>query len=361
LKMNSATLDSEEIKKCWTLPRLYVGSNSIVTLTAGSNISLSHEQTHYLTKVMRLLKKKRQKPLQDANDEIVVDKDCIRIFNGRDGEWLAKVRVLEQEDEGGNNNKRKRRQLRQGDITLTAECIRQLRIQDRGKDESRPWLIFAPLKNQSRMKLLMEKCTELGIGSIIPVVSDRTESNAILSLLGSASLEEDQVYGTKRSTSESDVSFEKLELQAIEASEQCERLSIPFISTDLVLTPPEEKIDSALWKVENLVKQWNDGWKENKRVLLICRERCSDNENATEGKASVLPLLHALHSNNRVAFLVGPEGGWSAEEEALFDEICSRWTNDDAPIKCVSLGSSVLRAETASILAIGAWALVHDE
>jgi 16S rRNA (uracil1498-N3)-methyltransferase len=361
--MSLTTLGSDEIKKCWTLPRLYVGSHSVATLTAGSNISLSQEQTHYLTKVMRLLKKKKQKPLQDGNNEITVDKDCIRIFNGRDGEWLAKVRVLEQEEDeslDGNRNKRKRRQPRQGDITLVAECIHQLRIQDTDKDEIRPWLIFAPLKNQSRMKLLMEKCTELGIGSIIPVVSDRTEGSAVLSLVGSAALEEDEVYGTKRSSSENDVSFEKLELQAIEASEQCERLSIPCISTDVGLIPPEEGLDSAIWKVEDVVKQWNGGWKENKRVLLICRERCSE-ENVSERKASVLPLLRALHSNNQVAILVGPEGGWSAEEEALFDEICSRYNNDDAPVKCVSLGSSVLRAETASILSIGAWALIHDE
>lgn len=362
-RMNLITLDSEELKKCWTLTRLYVGSHSVVTLTFGSSISLSQEQTHYITKVMRLLKKKRQKQ-QDENNDIRVDRDCIRIFNGRDGEWLAKVRVVEQvEDESsdGDRNKRRRRQSRQGDITLVAECIHQLRIQDKDKDVARPWLIFAPLKKQSRMKLLMEKSTELGIGSIIPAISDRTEGSAAMSLLGSAALEEDEVYGTKRSSIDNDVSFEKLELQAIEAAEQCERLSIPCISKDAGLTPPEEGLGSALWKVRDVVKQWDSGWKQNKRVLLICRERCSE-ENVSDGKASVLPLLHALRSNNRVAFLVGPEGGWSAVEEELFDEISSRYNNeDDAPVKCVSLGSSVLRAETASILAIGAWALIHDE
>jgi len=364
LRMNLVTLDSEEIKKCWNLPRLYVGTHSVATLTAGASISLSQEQTHYLTKVMRLLKKKRQKPTDDNND-VTVDRDCIRIFNGRDGEWLAKVHVLEQNgDEStsdGNKNKRKRRQSRQGDITLVAECIHQLRIQDIEKDAARPWLLFAPLKKQSRMKLLMEKCTELGTGSIIPVVSDRTEGSAVLSLLGSAALETDQVYGTKRSSSDNDMSFEKLELQAIEASEQCERLSIPCISKDVGLPLPDQGLGSALWKVQDVVEQWAGGWEEQKRVLLICRERCSE-ENVSDGKAIVLPLLHALHSNNQVAFLVGPEGGWSVEEEALFDDICSKYnSDDDAPVKCVSLGTSVLRAETASILATGAWALVHDE
>lgn len=362
LQMNLVTLGSDEIKKCWNLPRLYVGAHSVATLTSGASISLSQEQTHYLTKVMRLLKKKKQK-LSENDNEITVDRDCIRIFNGRDGEWLAKVHVLEQNGDGsdGDKNKRKRRQSRQGDITLAAECIYQLRIQDQDKDMARPWLLFAPLKKQSRMKLLMEKCTELGTGFIIPVVSDRTEGSAVLSLLGSAALETDEVYGTKRSSSDNDMSFEKLELQAIEASEQCERLNIPCISKDVGLPPPDEGMDSALWKVQDIVEQWSGGWEQQKRVLLICRERCSD-ENVSDGKANVIPLLQALSSNNQVAFLVGPEGGWSAEEETLFDEICSRYNNeDDAPVKCVSLGSSVLRAETASILATGAWALVHDE
>ena len=362
LSMNLVTLDADEVKKCWNLPRLYVGIHSTIALTAGASISLSQEQTHYLIKVMRLLKKKRQNP-SDDNNNVTVDRDCIRIFNGRDGEWLAKVRVLEQngDESDGNKNKRKRRQSRQGDVTLVAECIYQLRTQDSDKDAARPWLLCAPLKKQSRMKLLLEKCTELGTGCIIPIMSDRTEGSAVLSLLGSAALDTDEVYGTKRSSSDNDMSFERLELQAIEASEQCERLSIPCISKDVGLPLPEDELRSALWKVQDVVKQWSGGWEEQKRVLLICRERCSE-ENVSDTRARVLPLLDALQNNDQVAFLVGPEGGWSAEEEALFDEICSKYNNlDDAPVKCVSLGASVLRAETASILATGAWSLIHDE
>ena len=363
LKLASVVLDSDEIKKCWNLPRLYVGAHSDTTFSAGSSITLSQEQTHYLTKVMRLLKKKRQKPQDDSNNTIV-DRDCIRIYNGRDGEWLAKVNVLEQtgdEYSGGSKNKRKRRQTRQGDITLVAECIHQLRIQDKDKDASRPWLLFAPLKKQTRMKLLMEKCTELGVGSIIPVASDRTEGSAAMSLVGSSHSEVDALYGTKRSSADDDASFEKLELQAIEASEQCERLDIPCISKDVGLPSPENITVDTLWKIHDVVRQWGNGWEKHKRVLLICRERCSEAD-VSDGKASVVPLLNALQTYSQVAFLVGPEGGWSVEEEALFDEMCSQDSNeDDAPVKCVSLGSSVLRAETASILAIGAWSLVHDE
>ena len=347
-------LDADEIKKCWTLPRLYVGDGH-PTLAAGSSVSLSPEQTHYLTKVMRLLKRKKQQP--DENNHITVDRDCIRIFNGQDGEWLATLRVLEEEDISSDRNskKRKRRQPRQGDITIVADCIHQLRAQDRGNDDARPWLIFAPLKKQSRMKLLVEKSTELGVGTILPIISDRTEGSAIQSLLGSSYMKEDEVYGTKQNLKGDDMSFEKLELQAVEAAEQCERLTIPYITKDVGLHPPEEGLDSALWKVHDIVKQWSSSWDEEKRVLLICRERSSDDS------SNVVPLLHALRNNNRVAFLVGPEGGWSPDEETLFDEICSRYKEIDSPVKCVSLGTSILRAETASMLALGAWELIHDD
>ena len=358
------SLDSEEMKKCLTLPRLYVGSQ--FTLTVGSSIPLSPEQSHYLTKVMRLIKKKRQK--KDENNHKTVDRDCIRIFNGRDGEWLVKVRALQEQEQeekssDGNRKMKKRRQPRQGEISLVVDCIHQLRMQGKGNNAIGPWLIFAPLKKQSRMKLLIEKCTELGISSITPAISDRTESSAILSLLGSAAIEEDEPYGVKRSAKDDDdMSFRKLELQAIEASEQCERLSIPSITKDVGLPPPEAGLDNALWKVRDVVRQWSFSWEEQKRVLLICRERCSGENSVSDGKASVYPLLQALRSNSRVAFLVGPEGGWSAEEEKLFDETCSEYNSENnSPVKCVSIGTSVLRAETASMLAIGAWGLIHDD
>lgn len=85
---------------------------------------------------------------------------------------------------------------------------------------------------------------------------------------------------------------------------------------------------------------------------MICVER---------GSERVVPVLQALRENNRVAFLVGPEGGWSAVEERTFDEICSQYDGmGESPVRCVSLGSSILRAETACLLVVGAWALLND-
>ncbi len=48
----------------------------------------------------------------------------------------------------------------------------------------------------------------------------------------------------------------------------------------------------------------------------------------------------------RVALLVGPEGGWSPEERAFFDELT---------VPKLALGPTVLRIETAAVVAAGLW------
>ena len=53
-------------------------------------------------------------------------------------------------------------------------------------------------------------------------------------------------------------------------------------------------------------------------------------------------LTEAADEMPAIWLAVGPEGGWAAEEEALFDD--EGW-------KAVSLGPRILRAETAAITA----------
>jgi RsmE family RNA methyltransferase len=75
----------------------------------------------------------------------------------------------------------------------------------------------------------------------------------------------------------------------------------------------------------------------------------------------MLQVLRRLHSTigriSPVAFLVGPEGGWSAGEQALLDE--QEVASDR--IHSVSLGDLVLRAETAAMTAVGSYMLFQDE
>ena len=347
----------------WKLPRLYVGpcqnKQNNHALASGARIPLSPEQSHYLMNVMRIFKKrknnrKQQQSNGDGGDDVIGGRECIRIFNGLDGEWLAQAHMAQQQPLISGKGRSKKRG--NPEVSLEAECIMQLRTQDYNEDE-RPWLMFVPLKKQPRMKNLIEKCTELGAGKFIPVSSDRMGGDASMAIFGSNSNDSniDKVYGAQ-SSSQNDggsIRFDKLQIQAIEASEQCERLGIPTISNNVF-----EGSRDTLWMVKDLLKQWRqdfDGENGEGRALLICRER---GEYANDGKASVVPVLQALENNKRVSFLVGPEGGWSIEEEALFDEVCSECSGNHSPVQCVSLGTSVLRAKTACMLAIGSWALV---
>ena len=378
-KFRSSIPEDHEQRQYWTLPRLYVGqSRSMrgkVTLATGSMVPLLPEQTHYLIKVMRIMNNRRMNRRQQRSSED--DNEArIRIFNGEDGEWLAKVH-LSTRDEIESSGKSKSRGKRDGrshngrggDDSLVAECILQLRAQDYDEDY-RPWVLFVPLKKQPKMKIMIEKCTELGVGRLIPVASDRMEGEASAALLGSRG---DDIFKGDQAD-DNKLRIDKLEIQAIEASEQCERLGIPIITCDLGVSL-HEKSSGELLTIRDVVEKWCRAWeakegcdvaksidqvdsfstvskRNTRRVLLICRERGHGGE--------VVPVLQALHDNKRVSFLVGPEGGWSSDEEELFDEICSKYAGqDESPIRCVSLGSSVLRAETASLMAVGAWTLME--
>ena len=145
---------------------------------------------------------------------------------------------------------------------------------------------------------------------------------------------------------QNNLNFDRLNIQAVEASEQCERLSVPVVTQDTGLAYLDEKNEGSLWRVRDLVQQWSKS-ADSQRKLLVCRERGTNID-------SVVPLMQALEQTRSVAFLLGPEGGWSPEEEDLFDSLSQTSDNN---IQGVSLGPSVLRAETACMLAVGGWTL----
>ena len=142
----------------WKLPRLYVGtrqhvqsdgSSATSVFTNGSIVNLSPEQTHYLTKVMRYLKKNKKQ--KDGRHDMLSEKDCIRVFDGRNGEWLARVSVSPQHQEDVNSIDIGKRTKRKREITsLMAECIVQLSLQTCQDDA--PCVLFVPLKKQPRKK-----------------------------------------------------------------------------------------------------------------------------------------------------------------------------------------------------------------
>jgi len=139
--------------------RLFVTS----PLQAGGALAASEAQSHYLANVMR----------RAVGDEV-------KLFNGKDGEWAARITAIS------------RKAVRFEPLTLT-------RPQASDPD---CWLCFALLKRQ-KTDLVVEKATELGASVIQPIITERTQADH--------------------------VNLERLRAIAIEAAEQCERLMVPEI------------------------------------------------------------------------------------------------------------------------------------
>jgi 16S rRNA (uracil1498-N3)-methyltransferase len=139
--------------------RLFVDAD----LGAGVEIACTPAQDNYLRNVLRL----------KAGDAVLV-------FNGRAGEWLARLA------EAG----------KRGAALAVGE---QVRVQIGGPDID---YLFAPLK-RARLDYMVEKATEMGVARLRPVL-------------------------TRRSTPER-VNTERMRAHAIEAAEQCGILRIPEV------------------------------------------------------------------------------------------------------------------------------------
>ena len=143
-----------------------------------------------------------------------------------------------------------------------------------------------------RMEWAIEKCTELGVTRIVPVIARRTD----LHLAAAAS---------KR--------HERWERIALQASEQSRRSAPPEIAFPI-------KIAEALSFPEVL------------RIVLA----------ESEQRTLIRDVINPEAADKGVVLAVGPEGGWTDEELQSFQK--TGWIS-------ASLGNTILRAETAAIAA----------
>ena len=148
-----------------SLPRLFVR----VPLDEGASVELDAGQANYLGNVLRL----------KEGAELL-------LFDGRSGEWLARIAEAAK----------KRMRLAVERRTREPEAILDV------------WLAFAPVK-RAQTDWLVEKATELGAAKLIPVVTQRTVAER--------------------------VRLERLEAIAIEAAEQCGRTVLPEIAEPISL------------------------------------------------------------------------------------------------------------------------------
>jgi len=163
------------------VPRLFVPC----ALSAGDAIALAPAQAHYLG-VLRLR----------AGETVL-------LFNGRDGEWAARIE-----------------EIRRDKARVTVEAMTRAQAA-----EPDLWLVFAPLKRDAT-DLVVQKATELGVSELRPVFTARTNAARI--------------------------NAERLTAIAMEAAEQSERLTVPRLCAPIPLPdllakwPDQRKLAAAI-------------------------------------------------------------------------------------------------------------------
>jgi 16S rRNA (uracil1498-N3)-methyltransferase len=154
-----------ELKEPGGKVRLFVEA----VLSEGARVVPDEAQAHYLLHVMRA----------KAGDRV-------SLFNGRDGEWLARVAEVSKR-------------------SCVLACEKQVRAQQGTPDI---WLCFAPIK-KTPADYVVQKATELGVRALQPVFTRRTIVTRI--------------------------NEERMRANAIEAAEQSDRLTVPEIREAVTL------------------------------------------------------------------------------------------------------------------------------
>jgi 16S rRNA (uracil1498-N3)-methyltransferase len=143
-----------------------------------------------------------------------------------------------------------------------------------------------------RMEWAIEKCVELGAARIVPVVAQRTEAHLA-------------VTAAKRA--------ERWQRIARQASEQSRRGGFPEIALPI-------KLKEAVTVTTGT------------RIVLA----------ESEDHVTLKSVLRTLTPAGEITLAFGPEGGWTESEATLFH--AAGWI-------AATLGSTILRAETAAIAA----------
>jgi 16S rRNA (uracil1498-N3)-methyltransferase len=175
--------------------------------------------------------------------------------------------------------------VRKRACTLTAR--EQTRPQSPGPDIQ---YLFAPLKH-ARLDYMVQKAVELGVARLSPVMTRRTVPDR--------------------------VNLERMRANAIEAAEQCGVLRIPEVDAPVPL--------------DRVLAAW-----DAQRALVFCDEEAPVSDPLT--------ALSGLKRGAPVAVLIGPEGGFSGEEQQL--------VRARPFVLSISMGPRIMRADTAAVAAL---------
>ena len=156
------------------------------------------------------------------------------------------------------------------------------------------YLAQSPLRSDAQLTLI-EKATELGVRGIYPVTTDN------------CAVKKDII----------DKKIEKWQKVMFEASKQCERAKIPTCYNTETL--------------ENVLNKTFD------RIIVF-------GERSTEKSLKQYLNEKPIRKKESILVVIGPEGGFSEREFKLFRKM-------NLPI--ITLGSLILKAETAVIVSLG--------
>jgi 16S rRNA (uracil1498-N3)-methyltransferase len=152
--------------------------------------------------------------------------------------------------------------------------------------------LFAPLKH-ARLDYMVQKAVEMGASRLAPVMT--------------------------RHAQVARVNLERMRANAIEAAEQCGILTLPDIAAPMTL--------------DAMVAGWDPA-----RLLVFCDEDAE----VSDPLATLAPARNGERAG--LAVLVGPEGGFAAEERAALLKL--------PKVVRLALGPRILRADTAAIAAL---------
>ncbi|MBQ7660034.1 MAG: 16S rRNA (uracil(1498)-N(3))-methyltransferase [Alphaproteobacteria bacterium] len=159
------------------------------------------------------------------------------------------------------------------------------------------WLLFAPLKKENT-DIIVQKAVELGVSALFPV---KTEYTFI-----------------------SKINIERIQSQVIEAAEQSRRQDLPA-------THPIADLQNVLLS-----------WDKTRKLIYL-----------DETGAGLTFAAQSQFMDAPVAFLIGPEGGFSKKELEILKNM--------SYTVGISLGRRILRSETAAIAALSCWQAMRGD
>jgi 16S rRNA (uracil1498-N3)-methyltransferase len=204
--------------------------------------------------------------------------DILLIFNEIDGEFISKIINISKKN-------------------IIIKLLQKIKEPEKNIDI---WVVFAPVKKNST-DLIVQKATELGASCLIPVVTERTITR--------------------------NINLKRMEEIVIEASEQCERITIPEIK-------PIQKLDDLIYE-----------WNQSRKIFY------GDETVRNQKEKKRIKKKDLCHRSG--AILIGPEGGFSENEISFL--------KSKEFVIPINLGPRILRSDTAVVSGLVFWHLINGD